>query len=87
MVVQTQMDVMTSETTWVFGTGGGCQRTVVSESLLEGFPRTQVSPCSYTVAGSRVSIQFDATSGTVSFSVQVSSSTLTLDGVQFSRIG
>jgi hypothetical protein len=89
--VQTQSggvtDIVTSETTWVFSAGGGCQRTVVSSSLVEGIPRTQVSPCSYSLAGGRVTVSFTGTSGSVSFSVSVSGNTLFLDGVQFTRVG
>ncbi|MBI4503174.1 MAG: hypothetical protein HY700_18715 [Gemmatimonadetes bacterium] len=87
LVVQTQTDVITSETTWLFATGGACERTVVTNSVLQGFPETQRSPCSYTVAGSTATIHFDGTSGTVSFSVFVSGNKLFLGGVEFVRIG
>jgi hypothetical protein len=87
LVVQTSTDVITSETTWTFSVGGGCQRTVVSNSVLQGFPETQVSPCSYTLAGGQVTISYSGTSGSVSFSVSVSGNSLFLGGVQFMRIG
>ena len=41
LVVQTQTDVITSETTWLFSSNGACQRTVVTNSVLQGFPETQ----------------------------------------------
>jgi hypothetical protein len=86
-VVQTATDVITSETTWLFSSSGGCQRTVVSNSVLQGFPMTQVSPCSYTLAGGRITVQFAGTTGSVSFAVTVNGGSLFLDGVQFMRIG
>ncbi len=81
------MDLVTSETTWLFSGGGSCRRTVVSNSVLEGCPRTQVTPCSYSVAGGRVTVRYDGSSSDVSFSVVVSGNTLFLNGVEFSRIG
>jgi hypothetical protein len=87
VVVQTQMDVVTSETTWVFSTGGGCQRTVTSTSLVEGFPRTTVTTCSYGVSAGRVSITFSGSTSPVSFTVLMSGNTLFLDGQQFTRVG
>jgi hypothetical protein len=80
-------DVVTSETTWMFSASGTCQRTVVSNSVLQNVPVTQISPCSYSVAGGVATIHFDGTGGTVSFSVVVSGGTLFLGGVQFQRIG
>jgi hypothetical protein len=86
LVVRTQTDVITSETTWIFSAGGGCQRTVVSNSVLQNVPVTQVSPCSYTLSSGRVTIRFDNTSGSVSFAVALSGGSLFLDGVPFARI-
>ena len=87
LVVQTATDVITSETTWMFSAGGGCQRTVVSNSVLQDVPTTQYSPCSYSVAGGVATIHFDGTSGTVAFSVLVSGGKLFLGGVEFQKIG
>ena len=87
LVVRTPTDVVTSETTWIFSTGGGCQRTVVSNSVLQDVPVTQVTACSYSLASGRVTVRYEGTTGSVSFAVSTGSGSLFLDGVEFTRIG
>jgi hypothetical protein len=83
--LRTTMDITTTETTWTFSAGGGCQRTVTTSQVSVGTPFTTTSTCTYTLRGSTVSIAYDGTTGTVSFSVAVSGSTLLLNGVPFNR--
>jgi hypothetical protein len=85
LVVQTTDDVLSSETTWVFSSDESCERTVVTTSVLAGFPDTVRSPCSYTLAGPAITIRFDGTTGSVTFTAVVGRDTLTLDGVEFAR--
>lgn len=86
VILQTQNDVVTSETTWIFSAGGGCERTVVSHSVAAGVPATQRSSCSYQLASGRVTIQFGS-GGPVQFTVSVGSNRLFLSGVEFTRVG
>jgi hypothetical protein len=84
-IVQTTDDVITSETTWLFSQGPGCERTVVSSSVLLGTAQVQRSPCTYQVGSGRVTVQFQV-GGPVSFSANVSGGRLLLDGVEFARV-
>jgi hypothetical protein len=85
-VVQTADDVLSSETTWVFSSDDSCERTVVTTSVLAGFPDTVLSPCTYTLAGPAITIRYDGTTGSVTFTVVIVRDTLTLDGVEFARV-
>ncbi len=86
LVMTTADDVITSETTWTFGPGGGCERTVVTTSVLAGSSDTERAPCTYRLDGSTITITF--TTGTpVTFSVRVTGDRLFLDGVEFIRVG
>lgn len=86
VVIQTADDVISSETVWLFGSDGACERRRTTTSVRAGFAETLVDPCRYTLAGGRVTIQFTATSGSVSFTAVVNGGRLFLDGVEFRRI-
>jgi hypothetical protein len=87
LIVRTQTDIITSETTWIFSAGGGCQRTVVSTSFVEGIPLTTRVSCSYHLVNGTVTIQFSSGGPPVSFGVQLSGGHLFLGGTEFVRIG
>ena len=88
-VVQVPGDLQTWTTTWQFGDGGTCRRTMVTESLAEGFPRTTDRACTWTVSGSEITIAF-LEGGTLTFEFSFagfSPDRLVLDGFEYQRIG
>jgi hypothetical protein len=88
LVVQVQGDMQTWTTTWRFDGDGSCHQTKVTESLAEGFPRTQERDCSFTVNSSKLNITF--TGGemlSLEFSFAgFSPNRLVLDGFEYERI-
>lgn len=90
LILQLVGDIQTATTTWSFDAAGGCSKTVVTLSAVEGFPRTRVRPCSYTVRGADVAVRFAGDTGDTSFPFSFegfSPNRLILGGFTFDRIG
>lgn len=85
VVFQTSDDLITSETTWIFGSDARCERTVTQSSARTGLSDTTRRFCSYALGAGTVTIRFDD-GGEVSFTVRVSGDRLSLDGVEFVRV-
>jgi hypothetical protein len=89
LIVQVPGDFQTWTTTWRFDSAGSCRQTVVTESLAEGFPRTTIRTCTYTISVSDVTITY-AGGGELTFEFSFagfSPDRLVLDGFEYQRVG
>lgn len=87
-MVQVPGDVQTWTTIWRFGSDGGCQQTVETESLVEGFPRTTERACTYLTSVGTITIAY-AGGGSLTFDyffASFSPDRLVLDGFEYERI-
>lgn len=84
LVRTTSTDVTTSETTWLFGPDGACERVIATTTVSAGFTDTVRTPCSWMVSGRTLTITFGS-GGTAQFTWSVEGSTLYLDGAAFQR--
>ncbi|MEO7474671.1 MAG: hypothetical protein ABIY46_04995 [Gemmatimonadales bacterium] len=87
-IVEVPGDLQTWTTTWRFDADRTCRQTIVTESLAEGFPRTNERVCTWTVNGARVAISFvGAGTLTLDFSFAgLSPDRLVLDGFEYQRL-
>ena len=89
LVIFLDEDVQTWTTVWRFESAGACRLVKTSFSLLEGFPRTDDRPCTFTVQGSEIVADFPATSQRMRMRwdlVGVSQDRLRLEGVDYERV-
>ena len=87
VVVEVTGDIQTWTTTWRFDADGACRQTIVTESLVEGFPRTTERVCTWTSSGFEVTIAF-AGGGSLTFDYAfagLSPDRLVLDGQEYER--
>jgi len=87
VLIEVPGDMQTWTTTWEFDADGACRQTVVVESLAEGFPRTTVRACTFSVSGGTVTIAFTG-AGTLTFAFSFagfSPDRLVLDGFEYQR--
>lgn len=81
-------DVVTQTTEWVFDSAGFCQRSITTESAVEGFPRQNRRGCSYAISAQTITITWD--DGTVNeFSLSFAGfdpDRLVLDGLGYDRV-
>ena len=90
LLLQLVGDIQTITTTWSFDAAGGCSKTVVTLSAVEGLPRASVRPCGYAVRGDDVAVRFAGDTGETSFPYSFegfSPNRLSLGGFTFDRIG
>ena len=88
LVVEVPGDVQTWTTTWRFDADGSCHQTMVTESLVEGIPRTRDRDCSFRVNGPKLDITFtggEMLSLEYSFA-GFSPNRLVLDGFEYERL-
>lgn len=88
IVTEAPGDLQTRTITWRFEAGGDCRRTIVSESLVEGFPRSTVRDCTYVPAAFDIAVTFTDIAEAVSLSYSfagLSSDRLVLDGLEYIR--
>ena len=88
VVIQVPGDLQTWTTTWRFDAEGTCRQTVVVESLAEGFPRTTERNCTFTIAGSAITISYVG-GGDLTFDFSFagfSPDRLVLDGFEYQRL-
>ena len=88
VVIEVPGDLQTTTTTWRFDAEGGCRRTMVTESLVEGFPRTTVNDCTWATNGGEVTISF-AGGGSLTFDFSFAAldpDRLVLDGFEYQRL-
>lgn len=89
LVVQLPADLQTTTIVWRFAADGSCRRTVTTESLVEGFPRTTVTECTYVADGAEVDVTYAGATEPVSFPyslVAFSRDRLLLDGIEYQRV-
>jgi hypothetical protein len=87
ILIEVPGDTQTWTTTWQFDAAGTCRRTLVVESLAEGFARTTDRACTFAVTGGNVTIAFVG-GGTLSFAFSLagfSPDRLVLDGFEYHR--
>jgi hypothetical protein len=87
ILIEVPGDTQTWTTTWQFDAAGTCRRTLVVESLAEGFARTTDRACTFAVTGGNVTIAFVG-GGTLSFAFSFagfSPDRLVLDGFEYHR--
>jgi hypothetical protein len=87
ILIEVPGDTQTWTTTWQFDAAGTCRRTLVVESLAEGFARTTDRACTFAVTGGNVTIAFVG-GGTLSFAFSFagfSPDRLVLDGFEYQR--
>jgi hypothetical protein len=76
-----------SETTWLFETGGTASRTIVTTNVTLGASDTSVTTAEWRVEGTSVIIDFTAPSpGTITLEVLVQGTTLFLAGQEYQRV-
>ncbi len=90
IVVTVDTDVQEWVTTWQFDQGGTChfQRTTTSISV--GVPQTVARDCTYTVGQSSIEVTYTDTGDTASLPYSfpdTGNTTLTLEGVDYTRLG
>jgi hypothetical protein len=87
VVVEVPDDVQTWTTVWRFDAEGTCRHTVVTESLVEGFPRTTERACTWTVNDVQIAVSFaGGGSLAIEFSFAgLSPDRLVLDGFEYQR--
>jgi hypothetical protein len=88
VVIEVPGDLQTWTTTWRFDADGTCRRTIVTESLAEGFPRATVRTCTWTTAAGEITIAFTG-GGALTFHYSFagfSPDRLVLDGYEYHRL-
>lgn len=78
--------VHSSETIWRFEEDSTARRLVIAADMAAGFADTVAANALWEATGAKLTVTFQPPdSGTVSFAYQVHLSTLTIDGVEFTR--
>lgn len=74
---------------WSFGAGGECSRTRIQTIVgaTDGSETTEIIACTYSVAGSTVTVAFEGSSVPSTFSFGFAGGDLLLAGTHFTRIG
>ena len=80
-------DITRLTTRWTFTVAGVCSRTTVTESLIEGIPRTEVRACSYSIGGSNLLVEYVDTGQTSVMAAFLQSPTvLLLDQIVYDKV-
>ncbi|MFL5516925.1 MAG: hypothetical protein ACJ8DJ_12255 [Gemmatimonadales bacterium] len=89
ILIQVADDLQRWTTTWRFDAGGTCRQTIVTESVVEGFPRTSERSCTFLTRESSVAITYaGGATATFEFSFAgFSPDRLVLDGSEYQRLG
>lgn len=58
LLIAVEDDLQNWTTRWLFGLNQACRFTQITESLVEGFPRTEIRPCTWTTANGILTVRF-----------------------------
>lgn len=58
LLIAVEDDLQNWTTRWLFGVNRACRFTQITESLVEGFPRTEVRPCTWTTSNNTLTVRF-----------------------------
>lgn len=89
IIFQLDTDVQRHTTTWTFGSGGICHRTVEVFSVLEDQTFTTDSDCTFRAGANDVTVTYAGNTSSVTFQwmlVNFSRDKLLLDGITYNRI-
>lgn len=89
LLISVEGDLQNWTTRWLFGLNQACRFTQVTESLVEGFPRTEIRPCTWTTSNGILTVTFTDNGEVLPMEYDFAGldpNRLVLDGIEYHRL-